>query len=309
MIFTTVTLNPAVDKTYTAARLIPGQVNRMDSVKNLAGGKGINVAKVLRQYGFEVKAMGFIGGYTGSFIEDYVRDIGAECCFTHVAGETRCSINILAQDGYVTEVLEPGPGISERELAQFYNDYEREIKDSELVILSGSAPTDVPVSVYADMIIKAKEQGKKVLLDSSGEYLKRGVIEVPFMIKPNGKELEVLAGRKIKGLEDTIGAAIGLNQRGISHVLVSMGAKGLLYVSGEQILYAKAPRVKAVNTVGCGDSVVAAFAMAYAKELSGEELLRYCIALSAANATTLESAVIPMEKAQELMEEVQIERY
>lgn len=307
--FTTVTLNPAVDKTYTAARLLPGQVNRMDSVKNLAGGKGINVAKVLRQYGFEVKTLGFLGGYTGSFIEDYVRKIGGKCCFTHVAGETRSSINILSQDGYVTEVLEPGPGISDKELSQFYKDFEREIGDSELVILSGSAPADVPSSIYADLIVKAREQGKKVLLDSSGEYLRQGVSVSPFMIKPNGKELEVLAGRKIKGLDDTIGAAIGLNQRGISHVLVSMGPKGLLYVSGEQILYGKAPRVKAVNTVGCGDSVVAAFAMAYAKNLKGEELLRYCIGLSAANATTLESAVIPMEKAQELMEEVQIERY
>lgn len=309
MMFTTVTLNPAVDKTYTAARLLLGQVNRMDSVKNIAGGKGINVTKVLREYGFEVKAMGFLGGYTGSFIEDYVGKIGGKCCFTHVKGETRSSINILAQDGYVTEILEPGPEISDQELAQFYIDYEREIQDSELVILSGSAPTSVPVSVYGNLIAKAKEQGKKVLLDSSGEYLRQGVNASPFMVKPNGKELEMLAGKKIRGLEDTIRAAISLSERGISHVLVSMGAKGLLYVSGEQILYAKAPRVKAVNTVGCGDSVVAAFAMAYAKNISGEELLKYCVGLSAANATTLESAVIPMEKAQELMEEVQIERY
>ncbi len=309
MMFTTVTLNPAMDKTYTAARLLPGQVNRMDSVKNLAGGKGINVAKVLRQYGFEVKAMGFLGGYTGSFIEDYVRKIGGKCCFTHVAGETRSSINILSQDGYVTEVLEPGPQISEKELSQFYQDFEREIADSELVILSGSAPAEVPSSIYADLILKAREQGKKVLLDSSGEYLRQGVKAGPFMVKPNGKELEILIGRKIRGLEDTISAAIDLSRRGIDHVLVSMGAKGLLYVSGQQILYGKAPGIRAVNTVGCGDSVVAAFAMAYAKDLNEEEILRYCVGLSAANATTLESAVIPMEKAQELLEEVQIERY
>lgn len=309
MMFTTVTLNPAVDKTYTAAGLFPGRVNRMDSVRNLAGGKGINVAKVLRQYGFEVKTLGFLGGYTGNFIEDYVRGIGCKCCFTHVAGETRCSMNILSQDGYVTEVLEPGPEITGKELARFYDDFEREIKDSDLVVLSGSAPISVPSCVYADLIIRAGRQGKKVLFDSSGEYLRLGVNESPFMIKPNKKELEVLAGRRIRGLDDIIGAAISLSRRGISHVMVSMGDKGLLYAEGEQILYAKAPRVKAVNTVGCGDSVVAAFAMAYAEKLSGEELLRYCVGLSAANATTLESAVIPMEKAQELMETVDVERY
>lgn len=309
MMITTVTLNPAVDKTYTAARLLPGQVNRMESVKNLAGGKGINVSKVLRQYGYEVSAMGFLGGYTGSFIEDYVREIGCRCCFTHVAGETRASINILSQDGFVTEVLEPGAAISEKELAQFHQDFEREIKSSEMVILSGSVPADVPESIYGDLILKAREQGKKVLLDSSGEYLRQGVKAEPFMIKPNGRELEMLVGRKVKGLEDTIGAAIGLNRRGISHVLVSMGAKGLLYAAGEQILYARAPKVKTVNTVGCGDSVVAAFAMAYAQGLDAEEILRYCTGISAANATTLESAVIPMERASELMKEVEIERF
>ncbi len=309
MMFTTVTLNPAVDKTYTAARLLPGQVNRMESVKNIAGGKGINVTKILRQYGFGVKAMGFLGGYTGSFIEDYVRKIGGECCFTHVEGETRSSINILSQDGYVTEVLEPGPEISQKELLQFCEDFQREIADSEMVILSGSAPADVPPSIYAELIHKAGEQGKKALLDSSGEYLRQGVKKSPFMVKPNARELELLMGRKIRGLDDTIRAAISLSERGISHVLVSMGVKGLLYVHGGQILYARAPQVKAVNTVGCGDSVVAAFAMAYAKGLNEEELLRYCASLSAANATTLESAVIPVEKAEKLLEEVQIERY
>lgn len=309
MIFTTVTLNPAVDKTYTAARLILGQVNRMESMKNIAGGKGINVAKILRQYGFGVKTMGFLGGYAGRFIENYARGIGCQCCFTHVEGETRSSINILAQDGYVTEILEPGPEISGPELAQFYTDFDRETKDSEMVILSGSVPEGVPASVYGELAARAKAQGKKVLLDSSGEYLRRGVNAGPFMAKPNGRELEALAGRRIRGLEDTIKAAIDLSERGITHVMVSMGAKGLLYVSGEQILYARAPGIKALNTVGCGDSVVAAFAMAYAEGLGGEELLRYCVGLSAANATTLESAVIPMERAQELMDEVKVERY
>lgn len=306
---TTITLNPAVDKTYTAARLLPGQVNRMDSVKNIAGGKGINVAKALRQYGVEVKTMGFLGGYTGRFIEDYAESIGAACRFTHVAGETRASINILSQDGYVTEVLEPGPEISEEELALFHSDYERELMNSELVILSGSAPANVNPSIYKELIIKAKNMGKKVILDSSGDFLKEGALAVPFMIKPNGKELEMLLGRKIKGLEDTIGAAIALSEKGISHVLVSMGEKGLLYVAGQEILFARAPKVKAVNTVGCGDCVVAAFAMGYLKNMSSEELLRYCVALSAANATTLESAVIPKEKADELIKEVEVERY
>ncbi|NBJ93775.1 1-phosphofructokinase [bacterium 1xD42-62] len=306
---TTVTLNPAEDKTFTVTRLVQGQVNRIDSVKNIAGGKGINVSKVLRQYGYDVRALGFLGGYTGKFIEDYVRSIGAECFFTYVNGETRVNINILSQDGYVTELLEPGPDIREKELSLFFHDFEQGIADSDLVILSGSAPEQVPATVYHDLILRARNKGKKVILDSSGVFLKESINACPYMVKPNIKELEILSGRKIKRIEDAIGAALQIGGRGIHHVMVSMGAKGLLYINDREIMYAKAPEVKAVNTVGCGDSVVAAFAMACKQEMSNEELLKFCVGISAANATTLESAVIPMDKAEELMEQVKIIRY
>lgn len=307
MMITTVTLNPAVDKTYTAARLLLGQVNRMDSVKNIAGGKGINVSKVLRQYDYPVKALGFMGGYTGRFIEDYAKEIGIQCHFTHVEGETRSSINILSQDGYVTEVLEPGPTISEAELADFLQDFDREISDSKLVILSGSAPAGVPSSIYGELIQRSKKQGKKVLLDTSGPLLREGVAAKPFMIKPNVKELEILAGRRLKNLEEIADAAVFLNRQGIEHILVSMGAKGLLYAQEGEVIHAKAPKIRAVNTVGCGDSTVAAFAMALESGLSGESMLKLCIGISAANASTLESAVIPKDLAKELEEKAKIE--
>ncbi len=305
----TVTLNPAVDKTYTAARLLPGQVNRMDSVTNIAGGKGINVSKVLRQYDYPVKALGFMGGYTGQFIEDYAKRIGVQCCFTHIEGGVRSSINILSQDGYVTELLEPGPRISEEELEKFMKDFAQEIKDSSMVILSGSAPEGVPSNIYATLINAAKEQGKPVLLDSSGVYLKEGIGAKPFMIKPNIKELEFISDARLKSMEEIIEAAVALNKKGIAHVLVSMGAKGILYVGEGDVIHAKPSVIKAVNTVGCGDSAVAAFAMNYTDGVDKEELLRKCVGISAANSCTLESAVIPIDMVEELMDGTTINRY
>lgn len=303
---TTVTLNPAVDKTYTAARLLLGQVNRIEGVKNIAGGKGINVSKVLRQYGYPVKALGFMGGYTGRFIEDYAKEIGIQCHFTHVEGDTRSSINILSQDGYVTEVLEPGPTIREEELACFLKDFDREMEDTSLVILSGSVPAGVPSSIYGELIQRAAAQGKRTLLDSSGQFLKEGVTQKPFMIKPNVKELEILVDRKLKSIAEIADAAIFLNKQGIAHILVSMGAKGFLYVKEGEVFHAKAPKIRAVNTVGCGDSAVAAFAMALEKGLDSEHMLRLCIGIATANATTLESAVIAKELADELQEKAEI---
>lgn len=115
----TVTLNPAVDKTYTAGELITGHVNRMRTAMSFAGGKGINVAKVLRQYGQLVCATGFLGGYAGDFIEDTLLDKQVECQFIRVEGETRSNINILADNGYATEIIEPGPLIGEEALEEF----------------------------------------------------------------------------------------------------------------------------------------------------------------------------------------------
>lgn len=305
----TVTLNPAVDKTYTCSGILTGQVNRMDSVKNLAGGKGVNVAKVLRQYGCPVRTLGFLGGYFGKLIEDHVRLIGAESRFTPVKGETRCSVNILSQDGYVTELLEPGPEVSREEIARFMSDFERGISGCELVILSGSVPESVPAGIYSELICRAGKEEKKVILDTSGPFLKESAKAAPFMIKPNLKELEFLTDRKLRELDDIMEAALLVHGWGIPHVLVSMGTRGLLYVKDGKILRARAPKVRALNTVGCGDCVVAAFAMGYLQKMESTELLKYCAGISAANATTLENGVIPMELAEELTKKVEVESY
>lgn len=302
----TVTLNPAVDKTYTAESLILGQVNRMESVKNIAGGKGINVTKVLRQYEYPVTALGFFGGYGGRMIQDAMEDMGVRCRFTHVEGETRSSINILARDGYVTEILEPGPSIKEKELAAFLDVYERELERCCLVILSGSVPERVPADIYATLIKMAGERKVRVLLDSSGIPLREGVRACPYMVKPNRRELEFLLGRSLKNLEEIRAGAELLQKGGIPHVLVSMGEKGMLYLREGRCLYAKVPKIAAVNTVGCGDSAVAAFAMGLFMEKEGRAMLQSCAGISAANAYSLENAVIPKEKAKEIMEKVEI---
>ncbi len=304
----TVTLNPAVDKTYTTGTLMLGQVNRMRTVHNIAGGKGINVAKILRQYGYQVMTAGFLGGYTGQFIENCMQELQAQCCFTKVAGETRSSINIIAEDGYVTEILEPGPVVSAQELEHFLADYRKAVNECKLVVMSGSVAKGIPADIYGQLIAIAKEAGKKCVLDTSGEALLHGIEAAPYMIKPNQKELEYLVGHKLKDIGEVAAAAKELREKGISHVLVSMGKKGLLSVSENGVLWAKSPAVKAVNTVGCGDSVVASYAMSLLKGEDAHTALKWAAAISAANAATLESGDISLELAEELLEKIQIER-
>lgn len=300
----TVTLNPAVDKTLRGSGIILGNVNRMEEVKNIAGGKGINVSKVLSSYGYKVKALGFAGGYSGDMIMNAVTDMGIENCFTRIEGETRTSINVIGEDGYVTEILEPGPEVKEAEKQSFLDNYEKEIIDCDMVIISGSAPKGVESSFYVDLINIANKKGIKVLLDASGDNLKKGMYARPFFLKPNIKELESLVGKKLRTIEDVTQEAEQLVEWGIKNVMVSLGSKGIVYayMDGDDIksIFMEAPKMKVVNTVGSGDCVVAAFAMAQCEKLTREDTLKHCIAISAANVTTPENGVVDKDLAKEI---------
>ncbi len=291
----TVTLNPAVDKTCEAGRIMPGDVNRLRSVSSVAGGKGINVARILRQFRLPCAAMGFVGGYGGSFIEDAMLKLGVECHFTGIKGNTRINTNIISDDGYVTELLEPGPTVSEKELESFMKEFECCLEGGgELFVLSGSAPGGLPNDIYCTLIERCRAEKRRVFLDTSGELLREGIKARPYLIKPNKKELEYICGRKLSDREDIIYEARRLNEAGIEKVIVSLGSGGLLYVDSDKVLFEPARKVKAMNTVGCGDSVVASFAMSVSAGEYMETAIKKAAALSAANATTLDAAVIPM---------------
>lgn len=304
----TVTLNPAVDKTYTTQGVIVGNVNRMRTVMKIAGGKGVNVTKILRQYGCEVAATGFLGGYSGRFIEEELEKRGAECRFVHVAGETRSNMNILADDGYVTEILEPGPVISDGERMQFLEQYDALLSECVLVILSGSVAQGMEADIYETLIMRAAAASVPVYLDSSGENLRFGMRAKPQLVKPNWRELEYIMGHRIMDREAVIESAEFLRREGISRMIVSMGGKGLLSVTESGVLYAKAQGIEPINTVGCGDSVVASYAMSYVMGETEEQAIVRACAISAANATTVESANIPLETAEDLMNKIIVEK-
>lgn len=297
----TVTLNPAVDKTCETGKILLGAVNRMRSVSTVAGGKGINVAKILRQFHLPVAVMGFLGGYGGRMIEDAMMKLGAECHFTRTKENTRTSTNILGDDGYVTELLEPGPQVSEKELENFFKEFEYCLEEGEYFVLSGSIPGGVPADIYAALIEKCRSEGRKVFLDTSGELLREGIKAKPYLIKPNQKELEYIAGRRLRDREEIAGEAKRLVDSGIGKVVVSMGKSGLLYVDKQQVLFEQAKKIRAVNTVGCGDSVVASLCMSELSGDSPETALKKAAALSAANALTRENGVIPMEQYLDLL--------
>lgn len=297
----TVNLNPAVDRTCRLAALEPGAVNRLYSSKSVAGGKAVNVAKVLRQFHMPVAAVGFLGGAGGKLIGEALEKMGVECHFTEIGGQTRTNTNVLEEDGRVTEILEPGPVITEKELAKFLKQFTGCLENCELAVMSGSLPEGVPTDIYARLIELCHMAGCRVILDTSGEALRQGLQAGPDLVKPNRRELEYLAGRTLGNREEIADAARALFKSGIGRVVVSLGSEGLLWVDGGHTVFREAKPVRVVNTVGCGDTVVAALCMG---EMAGEDVettLAKAVAMAAANAVTGESGNIPMETYLELL--------
>lgn len=300
----TVSCNPAIDKTYNTSNVMIGQVNRMRDLVSIPGGKAVNVTKVLRQFDAHVTATGFIGGYTGEFIEEQLRDMGVNTSFTTIRGLTRSNMNIIGDDGYVTEILEPGPKILSFEREDFMDRFRELVKISEYVVLSGSLTEGLSEDFYAKLVKICNESGSKVFLDASGEPLKRGIEAVPYCIKPNRRELEYAVGKKLTTEAEIIQAAYEYVKNGISKVVVSMGDKGLLQITKTKVIKAVPPHIKKVNTVGCGDCVVAAMILGMIQGLDDEDIMKFAAGVSAANATTLESGMIPQDKMDQIIEDV-----
>lgn len=300
----TVSCNPAIDKTYNTSNVMIGQVNRMRDLVSIPGGKAVNVTKVLRQFDAHVTATGFIGGYTGEFIEEQLRDMGVNTSFTTIRGLTRSNMNIIGDDGYVTEILEPGPKILSFEREDFMDRFRELVKISEYVVLSGSLTEGLSEDFYAKLIKICNESGSKAFLDASGEPLKRGIEAVPYCIKPNRRELEYAVGKKLTTEAEIIQAAYEYVKNGVSKVVVSMGDKGLLQITKTKVIKAVPPHIKKVNTVGCGDCVVAAMILGMIQGLEDEDIMKFAAGVSAANATTLESGMIPQDKMDQIIEDV-----
>lgn len=302
----TVNCNPAVDKTYNTTGLMVGQVNRMRDLVSLPGGKGINVTKVLRQFGAEVTAVGFLGGYTGEFIEEALNKMNVCTEFTKIRNMTRSNTNIIGDDGFVTEILEPGPRIAAFERDMFLDKFKKLAPQSECAVLSGSLTEGLEPDFYGKLIKICNDSGIKTFFAAGGEALKKGIEKKPYCVKVNRRELEYIAGRRLSTEAEIIQAAYSYVKTGICKVVVTMKDKGLLEIGKSRVIKAVPPRIKKVNTVGSGDSIVAAMVLGLVQGLGDEEAMQLAAGVAAANATTIESGMIPQDTMNELIKNVAI---
>lgn len=305
----TVTLNTSIDKLYLMESIQPETVMRVKEVHNTAGGKGLNVSRVAARLGEPVTAMGFAGGFNGQYLESLLASSHISCAFTHVAGETRSCINCwdLSSDRS-TEYLEPGEPVAPDDVARFLNDFITALPAADVVTVSGSMPKGVPEDFYCELIRCCKAAGKPVLIDTSGSRLIAAVKERPTLIKPNEDEIAQLTGRSFANTDEAASCLKQLCADGLPHVVLSMGAQGALLACREGLFRGVPPQIIPKNTVGCGDSMTAGFAVAFARHLPVEEAFHMAIAVSAASALSLLTGDFDPADYERLYPQVAIER-
>ncbi|MEU0567774.1 1-phosphofructokinase family hexose kinase [Nonomuraea sp. NPDC005983] len=274
----TVTLNAALDVTYQVPGVDWNGVNRVSTVHRRAGGKGVNVARVLAALGQEVLVTGLAGGPTGEAVEADLRAAGLPSALVGVAGDSRTTL-VVSETGAGRTALfnEPGPEVTADELGNFLNTYTSLLATARAVVISGSLPRGVPADTYATLAAIAAEQGVPAIVDADGEPLRHAPSGRPSIVKPNAEEL----ARAVPGGGPEEGAQ-ALRGRGARSVVVSMGSDGLLAVTPEGTFRARMPYKVEGNPTGAGDSLVAGLALGLVERAGWPETLSRAAALGAA---------------------------
>src|SRR5215813_5934189 len=286
--FLCVSPNPAVDKRLRLDSLVPGRIHRIHKAEAHAGGKAAHVAMVLKALGHDVSWLGLIGGEVGKSVLSGMQRLGIDARGASVAQNMRENLELVEDDGRVTEFLEPGPSVSSAEQRQFEAECRSAFShggEQLNVIFSGSLPQGVPPDLYPRLIVFAHEFRCRAFLDTSGEPLRLGLTARPFFAKPNREEAEHLLDMTI----DSLGAASSAVRRildlGVGSAALSLGKDGLLYGSSDrtELFFAPALKLPVKSAVGCGDSALAGFASSLAGTDAARDVLRLAAACAAAN--------------------------
>ncbi len=305
----TITLNPSVDIAYQLDTFHLDTVNRVEKVQKTAGGKGLNVTRVLKQVGEDVVATGFLGGEIGSYVKKQLTRNDIKNSFVEIGNETRNCIAVL-HDGQQTEILEQGPTIQEHEALNFIEHLEIILNNVEVVVISGSLPKGLASNYYVEIVELCKQCDVAVVLDCFGEALKK-VLESqqnPTVIKPNTEELSQLIGKNITDdIQELKSVLSGQLFQGIEWIVVSLGAKGAFAKHNDKFYRVKIPKINVVNPVGSGDSTVAGIAASLAHALPDVELLKNANVLGMLNAQEEQTGYVNLEHSEVLYSQIEVE--
>lgn len=294
----TITLNAAIDTTYTLERFRVGETQRVGRKVMAPGGKGNNVARVLATLGHTVVASGFVAGPAGAFIAQGVRERGIEAAFLNVPGESRTCLAIREEEsGAITELLERGVTIAPQDADCLLAHVRALASGMDAVVVSGSLPDGLPTDYYARLLGMLRPLPCLLVFDSSGDALRAGMAAGPDVIKPNAAEIAMLVG-DARSLEGTVTLArerlLGPVLANDATILLSCGARGAALITRSATFVATPPPVPVVNSVGAGDAMVAGYLDARAAGADGAAALVEAVAVGTAAVLQETAGVVDM---------------
>ncbi len=309
----TITANPAIDRILEVDGFVVGQPQKSSDSTRFPAGKGVNVSRAVASMGHPTVTIGIVGEHDFWFFQELESDL-LTTRFLPTQGETRENFTIIdRQAKTTTHITSPGLNFNPTWLDHLLNFIRTEVERDDIVCLSGSLPPGAPANLYVDLIEECATKGPRVILDTSGDPLKQGVLAKPFMIKPNLRELEEMVGRRLSEESEILDAARAIADTGIETVVVSRGSDGVIVVNGRTMECHKAKVVvpsaqSFLGAVGCGDSLVAGFAVGLARDLDPIECIRLATASAAANLFTQCPGLFEQKTAADLAHGVLIEK-
>jgi len=307
LIYCTV-FNPSLDITYIVDELQPG--NTLTDVKSLINpaGKGINVAKVINSLGEDVKVIGLLPENDKPRFTEYLTNLNIENHFYTVNGNVRINSTFIEKSTrQVMHINSADYQWSTRVQEEFHEFLEKYIQTDDIWALSGSIPQGFDVDTYNKVIHRCQKNKNRVMLDSRGLALNMGIRAKPNIIKPNLAELEAFFGEHIEGVHHIALKGKRLLDIGIEFVIISLGSDGMIAIHENDCLLCTVPQIDVIDTVGCGDALVAGFLVAQSRNFSFIEACRMGIACGTSNAMHVGPGVIDKDQIWHLMEDVHIE--
>ncbi|MBU3201830.1 1-phosphofructokinase [Clostridium estertheticum] len=295
----TVTFNPAIDYVITVDDFKAGLINRVASEEKFAGGKGINVSRVLNNFGIQTKALGFVGGFTGKFIIDSLESQGVETDFIEISGDTRINVKLKSKEE--TEINGAGPIIKDQDLSKLFKIVEG-LTSNDYLVLSGNVQKSVPTDIYARLQKKCASNNVKVVVDTTGDALVATLPNKPFLIKPNNHELGEIFNKELTNTDEIIEYAKKLIVMGAQNVIISMAERGALLICKSGVYHATPAKGKVQNSVGAGDSVIAGFLAKYSQSNDLIESFRW--GATSGSATAFSKDLCKKEDIEHYLEQV-----
>ncbi|GFO78898.1 1-phosphofructokinase [Lactococcus lactis] len=278
----TVTLNPALDYFMHYEELALGEVNRTGETQISAGGKGIMESRMLCLIGAKSKALGFLGGFSGQYIKDFLNENQIDSDFTEIEDLTRINVKLKSQENE-TSLDAAGPKLQESEINHFLEKFDH-LKEDDIVVFAGTIPKSLGEDFYERLIAKVQKQKATFVMDVDGQKLLDSLPAHPLLIKPNREELEAIFETSFKNNEQIIPYGQKLLEMGAQNVIVSMAGDGALLFTNEKVYFAQGIKGELKNSIGAGDSTVAGFLAEYSQSKDPLLAFRQAIACGTSKA-------------------------